>query len=583
LICATVVQLTTDNRTAALMTMSAGTVLLVVADAVTAATDGSGTGNLLRLVLVVGGAVLTVLGVGMVRSSPVAATRPDDSRVRQVLTMALLIIAIGGFMVAMSGHSTDTVSRLASLVVLGCFAARGVYRGRRARALLAQLAEQALTDPLTGLGNRRALTEALHAAAETDAALCVVSIDVDRFKDVNQHLGHEVGDRVLATVARVLREHCPGVPFRLGGDEFAVLTPLSEEEAVLGAEGLRQVAVEAFAEIPGIEPLSITLSIGIAGGRSGAGRPDPLEVLIRSGQALRVAKLDRDRVRLYSDDDARRLAHRALLEQRLRHAVAGGGIGFVFQPVVDLTDGRAVAVETLARWNDEVLGEVSPVEFVPVAEQIGVVHELGRQALQAGIELAGRLTRHGRSLGVSVNVSPVQLRRASFVTDLTALLADAGVAASMLTLEVTEGVFIDLDDPAVLMLQRLSESGIPIAIDDFGTGYSSLGYMTRLPASIVKLDRTLTQRVDEPRTRSVIEAMLGVAGAHDIVLIMEGVESPTHADLLSQLGVRLAQGWLWARAMPADELIRWLAAPADRRPSPAVSDRASARHRTPGG
>jgi EAL domain-containing protein (putative c-di-GMP-specific phosphodiesterase class I) len=177
----------------------------------------------------------------------------------------------------------------------------------------------------------------------------------------------------------------------------------------------------------------------------------------------------------------------------------------------------------------------------------------------------------------------VQLRRASFVTDLTALLADAGVAASMLTLEVTEGVFIDLDDPAVLMLQRLSESGIPIAIDDFGTGYSSLGYMTRLPASIVKLDRTLTQRVDEPRTRSVIEAMLGVAGAHDIVLIMEGVESPTHADLLSQLGVRLAQGWLWARAMPADELIRWLAAPADRRPSPAVSDRASARHRTPGG
>ena len=179
-----------------------------------------------------------------------------------------------------------------------------------------------------------------------------------------------------------------------------------------------------------------------------------------------------------------------------------------------------------------------------------------------------------------MNVSPVQLRRASFATDLATLLDAAGVPASLLTLEVTEGVFIDLDDPAVLMLHRLAESGIAIAIDDFGTGYSSLGYMTRLPASIVKLDRTLTQRVEDARTRSVIEAMLGVANAHDIVLIMEGLESPSHAELLSRLGVRLGQGWLWAKAMPADELISWVASPANLRPAATRGDTPPFRHRT---
>lgn len=547
---AVVVQLTANTPTPPMMMLAVGIILLVIGDAVVIR-NGGFPDPYLRIALMVAGALVILAGLVLMRTPPLSEQSAD--RTRGLLTMTLVISGMAVYMIAMAGHQTDPTSQIIAALVLCAYGSRELYRGRLTRRLVAQLARQALIDPLTGLGNRRALAEELQRAVGNRQPVCVVSLDVDRFKEVNRHLGHPVGDQVLVAVADLLRQHCPGVPFRLGGDEFAVLTQLAEAEAVEGADGLRAVAAEEISKLPGVEQLAITLSIGIA-----AWRPDddidPLEVLTRSSHALRSAKTERNRVRVYSEADARRTELASLLEQRLRRAVGEGEITFAFQPIVRLPEATATGVEVLARWDDAVLGRVAPDEFIPVAEQTGLIHELGRQCLQAGLDAIVAQRDRGRELRVSVNVSPVQLRRATFGADLDRMLLGSRVAPQELTIEVTEGVFIDLDDPAVTMLHRLAGRGVTIAIDDFGTGYSSLGYMTRLPAHVIKVDKSLTERVSVPRPRSIVKALLGVAKAHDLDVIMEGVDSEQDAAILVELGVRKAQGWLWSAAVGPDQL-----------------------------
>lgn len=542
-----------------MITLAIGEGLLVLTDSVLLRAQGEPFEAFAtwRLAL----AVLT----GLVLAGSIAFHRPPKERPIGVserhgrgsgaLTMVLAIVPLLVYVPLMRGGQSDTGGLFLSVLLVASFAVREIYRARQSKTLLDELGHQALHDPLTQLANRRHLEEQLRYGGGAENRLHVLTLDVDKFKEVNRQLGHSTGDEVLVAVARVLTA-LPGVAaFRLGGDEFALVTTGEDDEAVALAEHLRATCAEALRAVPGVEPLAVTVSVGLADCSAVERAHDPLAVLNRSAQALRAAKDERNRVRVYSDEDGRVVARRARVEQRLRAAIAESTITFVYQPIVSLSDGAVIGFESLARWDDPELGRVSPAEFIPVGEQTGLIHDLGWQCLEQAATLQQVLRSNGITVGVSVNVSPVQLRRPGFVKRLLQLMADSGLPLAVIILEVTEGVFIDLDDTAVEVLHYLHKAGVGISIDDFGAGYSSLGYVTRLPATVLKVDRMLTARLNRPESRSIISALLSVAGAHGVHVVIEGVETEELATELSALGAEWAQGSLYSAGVPATDVL----------------------------
>lgn len=510
----------------------------------------------LRLAFTVGGTLLLLVGASRVGAS--LGKEPDplrEERRRGVVVMPLLGIPVAVSAIRDDNPVTDGPSIALVAVILVCFLTREYLRQRHSSRLISRLGDLAMRDPLTNIGNRRALADELPAAIARSRSVCLLSLDIDRFKEINRQLGHAAGDRLLVRLADLLKEPEFGTPFRLGGDEFAVLIESPLPLALSSAEKLRERCQAAFAEMPDVEALAITVSIGVAQVVEDTVTGDPLELLAQSNQALRLAKIDRNRVRVYSDEDAAAQEYRDSIEHCLRQALQEHRIEFFYQPIVSMQDGRVTSVESLARWRDPVLGVVSPQEFVAVAEETGLIHELGWQSLDAGVVAARRLADAGTPISVGINVSPAQLRRQHFADDLCALLTRHGVAPELLTIEVTEGIFISLDDPAVEMLHRLAGLGMGIAIDDFGSGYSSLGYVTRLPATTIKIDRSLTKDAALPRARSIIAAVLGVAKAHDLRVVCEGVETVENARQLGELGADLIQGWLYSPAVAEEHLV----------------------------
>ncbi|MFV0460336.1 MAG: putative bifunctional diguanylate cyclase/phosphodiesterase [Actinomycetales bacterium] len=545
-----VLQLAANTPNPVIIGIGVGLALIVLAE-VLGATGASAPTH--AVTLLCGAAVVLI---SLVATRPLVGTLRRNHRERDIsrswytvliFILPLLISALVRL------PSPDLVSRLLTATVLVSYVLREVARRRAGRDLMQRLAEQALIDPLTGLGNRRAFTEALEQLARGNEPVLVVSLDVDRFKEVNRQLGHAAGDRLLVLLAQVLIEQVPGPSFRFGGDEFAVLIPDPGSRLTAAPERLRAACAAAMADSPEVDSLAVTVSIGVALWRPDTD-DDPFEVLSRSTQALRSAKGSRDRVRVFTDSDAAELDHRDALEQCLRQALRGRGIDFHYQPIVRIEDGVVVAVESLARWNDPVLGQVNPEEFIALAEETGLITELGMHGLQHGLATVVDLRKRGFQISVSVNVSPVQLRRQGFARDLARMIAAHGAQPGWLSVEVTEGVFIGMDDPVVSVLDSLAQLGVGVSIDDFGSGYSSLGYITRLPANTIKIDKSLSKRVDHPRARSIIAAMVGIADAHRLRVIVEGVETTSEAEQLAALGVSLCQGWLFSRDVTADLL-----------------------------
>lgn len=504
--------------------------------------------------------LVMVPGLLLVRDRPwQRVTRHPQVHWRSVVTLSNVLIPLGFTFGALAAHGTvDTMTLLLIGTVVLVIGIREIVRAGQAQELVDLLASQALRDPLTGLGNRRALADRLAPLIRHAHPMCVLTLDVDRFKMVNTQFGHSTGDDVLTAVGGALRDTCARVgaqAFRLGGDEFAIVVAGDLKVGVDLADRVRATVQTRVQEMAGVGNIALTASVGVAQMHPD-GRPDedPLQVLGRSADALRVAKQERNRVRAYSQDLAVESSRRARMEARLRLAVENGAITFHYQPVVDLRSGRVHALESLARWRDPELGQVSPLDFVPVAEQTGLIHPLGHAALDNALRVAARLAGDGDRLQVSVNVSPLQLRRGPFVPELFALADRHRASLRLLRLEVTEGIFMDADDPAVATLRKLAGYGVGIAIDDFGSGYSSLGYMSRLPIDMVKVDRSLTLQVGDARTRSVVKALLWVAESHGLQVVLEGVEDEQTAATLRRLGVRRGQGWLWSGAVPEQDL-----------------------------
>lgn len=475
----------------------------------------------------------------------------------------------------------DLVGLALALVFVLAYGGCEAVRARQNRRVLERLAGLAGQDPLTGLANRRALSERLDELAggralsrSTEPGWWFLTLDLDGFKDVNDMLGHETGDLVLQLVAKALEDelgpHRADV-FRIGGDEFGVLAAGTETEVRELAESLLVAVSRSVRGAPGVARLAMSVSIGADRLRLGAGSRQTQVGIAASGQAMRQAKRDgRGRVVVFSEPLAARSRRRQLMERQLRDTVAAGGVDVHFQPVYDVWTGYLTGVEALARWNDPVLGEVSPGEFVEVAEETGLIAQMGEQILRKALRQMVGSGGVARGVRVAVNVSTIQLRDPCFVDVVRSALEEAGVEPGQLVLEVTESVFVRPDDPAVQSIATLAEHGCKVAMDDFGSGYSSLGYLSRLPVRILKVDMSLTEQLHDPRMLAIGRTIVQLAAGLGLEVVFEGVSTPQQEALVRGLGAQYVQGWLYARAMPVDELV----AEMDRSCAPARGARA---------
>jgi diguanylate cyclase (GGDEF)-like protein len=538
---------------------------------------------------------------------------PDARGVTVTTTASLLLIVVSLGLLGVQ-QRPDRVSIALVIAAVAVFGARELLNARFRAQLLRRLHDEATADPLTGLANRRVLAAQMGQLPRGEP-WCLLTVDLDGFKDVNDLLGHATGDRLLAAVAGRLAEAVPAEALvsRIGGDEFAVLLPGELAYGATVGEHIVTAVRRSAADVEGVARVEVSASVGVAAVNAGDPEPrtlvlpdapevpgdpggtpggaaeavagngvhvatsaaevvagdaaapggddlpvpivDPLGALSASGAALRVAKAaGRNRVEIYDAGIARMRRRRLHVEERLRAAVESGDITVLYQPIVDLRRGVVTGAEALARWSDPQLGVVDPGEFIPVAEQTGLVVGLGERVLDETLGAAVREGLFERGLRLSCNVSPVQLRVAGFHRVVQEALAAHGVERDRLVVEVTEQVVVEEGQP-VQTLHRLAELGVTIAIDDFGTGYSALGYLQRLPAQVLKIDRSLTESlVGEPRSRAITRAVLDMGNTVGLTVVVEGVESEEVDDLVRRMGVGYAQGAYYGAAMTAPEL-----------------------------
>ncbi|TSE25885.1 Cyclic di-GMP phosphodiesterase Gmr [Tepidimonas sediminis] len=420
-------------------------------------------------------------------------------------------------------------------------------------------------DPLTGLPNRarllRALDDALAHARRHGQLHALLLLNVDRFKTLNEALGHAAGDALLRQLAQRLQALGEDtLPARLGGDEFALLLRCGTA-AVLGASHRAQSlahalqqAVETGFELDG-RPVHVTLSIGIA--LLPHGEDDTaLEVLRRADTALRRAKeAGGHRCDFFDAALGASIAQRFTIEQELRRALAHDELRLFLQPQAD-AQGRWRAAEALVRWQHPQRGLVPPAEFVPVAEGCELIEPMGEWVLRAACAVLGRLARQGRRVTLAVNVSPRQFHHPGFVDAVRAALQDHGAAGTDLVLEVTEGVVVQGVEAVVQRMQALTALGVRFSLDDFGTGYSSLAYLKRLPIHELKIDRAFVRDApDDPSDAALVEAIIAVAERLGLRVVAEGVETDAQAAFFARWPHVLQQGYRWGRPAPADEVL----------------------------
>jgi diguanylate cyclase (GGDEF)-like protein/PAS domain S-box-containing protein len=440
---------------------------------------------------------------------------------------------------------------------------------------LRQLAHRALHDPLTGLPNRvllaERLEEALARATEDGTVLAVLLVDLDQFKNVNDSLGHHTGDELLTQVAPRLRAAAgpADTVARFGGDEFVVLCEglAGPWEALEAARRLSAAWAEPFRL--GDDDVYISGSAGVAVAH--AGRADAAALLREADAAMyRAKERGRGNVELYDEVMRARAYDRLRLEGDLRRALAHGDIEIAYQPIVDLRDGRPLAVEALARWTHPERGPVSPASFIPMAEESGLIAELGRHVLRTACVQVARWRAEvpgAEELQLSVNVSARQIARGELPGDVKDALREAGLPPHALALEVTESALMEETDAPGPVLAALRGLGVQIVLDDFGTGYSSLSYLRRFPLDGIKLDRSFVDGMAQPEAAAVVAAILGMGATLGLAMTAEGIETREQAERLRELGCRRGQGYLLARPLRAAEAGAVLADRLRRRPS----------------
>ncbi|MCM4081038.1 putative bifunctional diguanylate cyclase/phosphodiesterase [Paractinoplanes hotanensis] len=443
----------------------------------------------------------------------------------------------------------------------------------RRRRLEDELRRRATHDPLTGLANRTLTADRLNAALARVGAADHVGLlfcDLDKFKDVNDRLGHDAGDQLLVQAADRLRGcmRQGDLLARFGGDEFVVLL-----DGVADLDDVRAVGdrVVAAMEVPfALLDERVEISASVGGVLGVRGHADPATMLRDADAAMYAAKhAGRGRAEVFDDAASRRSLDRLQLRSDLAFASARGQLAVHYQPIVELSNSRIIGFEALCRWHHPVRGLVPPDEFIPLAEESGAITDIGEWVLgQACRQLAEwRRLLSGERLGISVNLSPVQLHQADAAARTLKVIEESGADPADVWLETTEhsAIRIDVNEFAT----RLRAAGVHFALDDFGISYSSLSHLKRLPVETVKIDRSFVAGLPDTATdRGIVRAVLAIAESLNLTVVAEGIETPEqHADLVA-LGCRLGQGYLFSRPVPPNEATALLLAGAPK-PSPA--------------
>jgi diguanylate cyclase (GGDEF)-like protein len=424
--------------------------------------------------------------------------------------------------------------------------------------LVDELRHLALYDPLTDLPNRLRFQELVDARL-VDEPAAVLLMDLDRFKEINDALGHDVGDALLCEVGARLQQRLGvrGIVARLGGDEFAVLLPGvgAREEAVAIGDDL---AGEMEHPIPvGHLRLNARASIGIAIAPEHG--TDAKTLIQRADVAMYAAKETRTGVRVYQPDDDQNSPHRLSMVADLRESIQRRELVVVFQPKLEPATGLVTGAEALTRWHHPAHGFVPPDEFIALAEHSGLIRQLTLHVLEVSLRRCASWRRAGHDLHVAVNLSPNSLLDVDLPDIVARLLGQAGVPASALTLEITESSIMADPTGSMVTLDRLHALGVKLAIDDFGTGYSSLGRLRELPIHEVKIDKSFVQRVAvDHRDRAVVRSAVQLGHALDLEVVAEGVEDAATFAHLMQEGCNLVQGYFISKPLPADEFAAWL-------------------------
>ncbi|RMH70334.1 MAG: EAL domain-containing protein [Actinomyces sp.] len=507
-------------------------------------------------------AACTVLGALHPSLAEQVVRRPV-LRIRYDLAVTWVPIAVWAAAVALRGVTHAAELRWLGAAIAAVLVVRLSALVRDNAHLIDRLEQQATRDPLTGLPNRRAL-DALVADWRAPAAALVV--DLDRFKAVNDALGHGAGDELLKLVARRLRTAAGSgwTVGRLGGDEFAVVS---------SATGSRDAAYEVARRI--VERLELPFlvdrremwigaSVGVATSEDGL---DPAELVDAADLALRTAKAAGRGVVVRVDEDLRRRARdRQDLEADLRHAADRDELFCLYQPKVDLVTGALVGAEALVRWDRPGHGVVPPGEFIAVAEASGHIATIDRFVLHDAVRRlhVWNQATGGPRLAVSTNMSAWELARIDVDADVRrALAAEGGVDPGQLTIELTETLLVE--DPALVArrLQKLRGAGVGVSVDDFGAGFTAIAYLRRFPISEVKIDRSLVDELTggPADARSVVAAVIALARALDLHVVAEGVETVEQAAALRRLGCRVAQGFLFARPLTVEDFSALVGAP----------------------
>lgn len=419
----------------------------------------------------------------------------------------------------------------------------------------AEIAHQSLHDPLTDLPNRRMFAGLVAQSARDDSGVFqVIVVDIDGFSQVNSSFGHSAGDQVLKGTAARLQAAIGsnGAVARLGGDDFGVL--LRSRSRIQAADLMAAIALPVRAgniEIP------VTLRMGVADSQS-----SPDDMLRHAEIALRWAKeTDRSRIEHYQPGLQERAIEEFTLKQDLRTAIENRELTLAYQPIVDLKDGRTHGVKALVRWRHPERGDIAPDEFVPLAEQSGMIVDLSRWVLSEATAAGVRLQQIAPDLRMSVNLSALHLSQPSFVRELLTTLDESGIDPDNLLLEITETAVVVGMDRVVPRLDALRCLGIHVSVDDFGTGYSSLNYLSRLPLDELKVDKSFVDRLPWDRQmQSVVNGMLEMSHGLGLVTVAEGIESPDQAEWLRKAGCTLGQGFLFGRPQTEQDMTRRLVA-----------------------
>jgi diguanylate cyclase (GGDEF)-like protein len=423
------------------------------------------------------------------------------------------------------------------------------------RDLQDQLTHQAHHDPLTGLANRALFSQRVREALEPGAAVgkvAVMFIDLDDFKGVNDTLGHAVGDELLRGVAsRLVRSvRKEDVVARLGGDEFAVLV-LRDEEVEQGAADLAERTLNAFlAPVQaGDKPLNVSLSIGIAAAQSNRAATD--ELLRDADVAMYEAKEGgKRRFAVFTPEMRDSIVRRHDLKEELAQAIKNRDLMVQYQPIVDIQTGEAISVEALVRWNHADRGRIPPVEFIPLAEDTGLIVPLGRYVLE---EACASVVQRSDTLQVQVNLSAIELEHPDLIHTITDVLERTGINPDRLVLEVTETLLVKDAERGAHTLQQLRDLGVQLALDDFGTGYSSLSYLRNLPLDTLKIAREFVEGLAfSDHDAAFVRLIVGLAKTVGLKVVAEGIETRAQLDLLREIGCDLGQGYYFAAPMDSD-------------------------------